>query len=263
MGSTGSVTTHLDAGVATLTLANPDRKNAITLQMAEMIHAFCEMVHTDETIGAVVVRGEGNYFCSGADTRDLASFSVNPADPESVRRTSAIYHSFVDVGELPVPTLSVVIGGAVGAGVNLALATDLMLIADDATFDSGFLARRIHPGGGHLGLLGRAGGRPAAFGLGVFGIPISGSEAAARGLAWASAPAAELGPLADQMTKRAAADPVLARRIKQSAQLEIGPPAAAWPAALEIERGMQMWSFARKGAAGWADTPRRQTPPSS
>lgn len=259
-GSSPAVHVDADRGVATLTLDNPARKNAITLEMAETMRAFCERVQHDESIGAVVVQAAGDYFCSGADTRDLASFSENPAHPESVRRTSAVYEAFASVGRLPVPSLSVVTGGAVGAGVNLALATDVLLITPDAVLDSGFLARGIHPGGGHLSLIGRAAGRQAAFALAVFGTAISGTEAVARGIAWACPAREELPAAVRALTAGPAADPELARRIKQSAELELGPPAATWPAALEVERGMQMWSLARKGSAAWARKPGQAGP---
>lgn len=76
-------------GVAHLTLDNPRRKNAITLAMAAEMGRFCDLVESDPTIGAVVIDANGGYFCSGADTRDLASSSSDPASPEAVRRTSA------------------------------------------------------------------------------------------------------------------------------------------------------------------------------
>ncbi len=64
--------TSFDGGIGRLTLDNPRRKNAITLEMAAAIERFCDQVVDDETIGAVVVDATGSYFCSGADTRILA-----------------------------------------------------------------------------------------------------------------------------------------------------------------------------------------------
>ncbi|MER5181550.1 enoyl-CoA hydratase-related protein [Streptomyces sp. NPDC002896] len=246
---------NLSDGVARLTLNNPRRKNAITLQMAALIEDFCRSVHADETIGAVLVDAVGGYFCSGADTRDLGQSSADPAAPKSVARTSAVYSAFVEIGRLPVPSVSLVVGGAVGAGLNLALATDLMLVTADAVLDSGFLARGIHPGGGHLSLLGRAAGYQQAIALGGLGIPLSGAEAVRRGLAWQTADPEDMLDAAEALVAKAAADPELARRIKNSAVLEVGPPAIPWTAAIEVERGVQMWSFGRKGRTGWDRKP--------
>lgn len=246
------VLTDFTDGVAQLTLNNPRRKNAITLEMAALIGDFCERVETDPGIGAVVVRAAGSYFCSGADTRDLASSSADPASPEAVRRTSAVYGAFVRVGTLPVPTISRVVGGAVGAGLNLALATDLMVVTPETRLESGFLARGIHPGGGHLALLGRAVGWSNTIALAACGLSLNGAEAVTRGLAHLAVAEPELDARIAELTAPAAADPELTRRLMNSARLELGPPAVSWSSALEIERGVQMWSMSRKGEGSWS-----------
>ncbi len=249
-------TSYID-GVARLTLANPARKNAITLSMTKQIAEFCERVENDHSIGAAIVDAQGSYFCSGADTRDLAASSNNPASAEGFANTSAVYGSFFRIGQLPVPTVSLVTGGAVGAGLNLALATDVMIVTADAVLDSGFLARRIHPGGGHLRLLGRFTGYQQAFAMAGFGVPVSGEQAVSLGLAWRAVDADSQLDVAFDMVKLAAQDPELARRIKASAKMELEAPGVSWPAALEIERGVQMWSLGRKGSVGWDRKPEK------
>jgi enoyl-CoA hydratase len=244
-----------EGGVARLTLSNPRRKNAITLEMAAAIEVFCDDVTADDTIGAVLVTGAAGYFSSGADTRVLAASSADPASPEAVASLSALYRSFTRVGSLPVPTVSLVEGGAVGAGMNLALATDMLLVTPDAVLDSGFLARGIHPGGGHMTLLGRRAGYQQATAMALLGRAVSGAEAVERGLAYAAFPAAELLPAAMELVALAARDPQLTRMVKQSLTLEFGAGPVLWPVGVEIERGAQMWSLARKGSAGWDRKP--------
>lgn len=122
-----------------------------------------------------------------------------------------------------------------------------MVVPPDAVLDSGFLARRIHPGGGHLALLGRRVGWSDTIALAACGQSFTGAEAVDRGLAYAAAPEDELDGLIAGLTAPAAADPELTRRIMISARLELGPPAVSWSSALEIERGAQMWSMSRKG----------------
>ncbi len=121
--------------------------------------------------------------------------------------------------------------------------------------DSGFLARRIHPGGGHLALLGRAVGRQQALAMGVLGAALSGTDAVRRGLAWDTAEPDEILAEAEALVAIAARDPLLARRIKNSARLELDQPGVPWSAAVEIERGVQMWSMGRKGEAAWDTKP--------
>ncbi|UGQ12760.1 enoyl-CoA hydratase-related protein [Yinghuangia sp. ASG 101] len=249
--ATAPVLFSVDSGVARLTLNSAKRKNAITLDMAALIKEHCRAVRDDETIGALIVDANGGYFCSGADTRDLAAASKDPATPEAVATISAVYGAFRDIGRLPVPTVGLVEGGAVGAGMNLALAVDVLIATPDAVLDSGFLARGIHPGGGHLSLLQRTVGLGGSIALGALGIPLTGTEAVARGLAWATAEADRLLATGRELTRHAAADPVLARRIKQSALLEHGLTVAQWDSSIEIERGAQMWSMSRKGSAAW------------
>ncbi|WP_041813284.1 enoyl-CoA hydratase-related protein [Rhodococcus jostii] len=246
------VLTDFTDGVAQLTLNNPRRKNAISLEMAALIDNFCDRVESDPDIGAVVVRGAGAYFCSGADTRDLAASSSDPASPEAVSRTSAVYGAFVRIGSLPVPTVARVVGGAVGAGLNLAMAADLMVVTPDAVLDSGFLARSIHPGGGHLALLGRAVGWSNTIALAACGQSFTGPEAVDHGLAYAALPEDQIDAFIATLTGPAATDPELTRRIMRSARLELGPPAVSWSSALEIERGVQMWSMSRKGQSNWS-----------
>jgi enoyl-CoA hydratase len=247
----GPIVVDVRDGVARLTLNNPTRKNAITREMAQLIEHFCDRVDLDETIGAVIIDARGGYFCSGADTRDLAVASSDPASSEALSRTSAVYTSFTRVGLLPVPSVAVVAGGAVGAGINLALAADVLLVTPDAVLDSGFLARGIHPGGGHFSLLGRSLSRQQAIVLGALGVAISGEQAQHIGLAWLACDAETIGQRATEIVAIPARDPLLARRIKKSADLELGPAAVPWAAAIELERGVQMWSLGRKGEAGW------------
>lgn len=237
-------------GVATLTLDNPRRRNAITAEMAAQAVAHCDVIEQDSSVGAAIVRAEGAYFCSGADTSVLAEVSRDPASPDAVSAISRIYDVFGRIAALPVPTVSVVPGGAVGAGMNLAMATDVMLTSDDAVFDSGFLARGIHPGGGHISLLGRSLGRPAAAAMVLLGQPLTGRDVHERGWALQTAPPDQLDERARAVVAIAAGDPALARRAKASLRLELGGT-LGWEQALEIERGAQMWSMARKGERAW------------
>ncbi|CAM5642633.1 putative enoyl-CoA hydratase echA14 [Streptomyces pilosus] len=238
-----------------LVLDNPKRKNAITQAMAARIVEACDRITADESVGALVVSGTGSYFCSGADTRDLAASSADPATPEAVARTSAVYTAFVRVGSLPVPVIAAVRGGAVGAGLNLALAADLIVVDEQAVLDSGFLARGIHPGGGHLRLLGRSLGYQQAVAMGVLGQALSGRQAADAGLALKACPTDDVEAEAFALCGLAAKDPQLTRRIKQSASMELEEPGISWPAAVELERGVQMWSLGRKGREGWTAKP--------
>jgi enoyl-CoA hydratase len=235
-----------DDGIAVLTLNAPERRNALTVAMAEALTAACEAIDADEAIGVVVVRGEGGYFCAGGDRATLAAAGSDPAEDERYRGMSAIYRSFARVGELAPPTVAAIRGGAVGAGLNLALATDLRVVADDAKLLSGFIPIGLHPGGGHTALLGRLGSRETASALTLFGQRLTGAEAVERGLAWRAVPDAEVDDAALALAAVPAKDPALARRTAASLRTVTGPPALPWTAALELERASQMWSMRRR-----------------
>jgi enoyl-CoA hydratase len=237
-------------GVALLTLDAPERRNALTVAMAEELIAACEEIDGDPSVGAVVVRGEGAYFCAGGDRATLARAGEDPAAPEAYTGMTAIYRSFARVGELEPPTIAAVRGGAVGAGLNLALATDLRVVADDAVLLSGFLPIGLHPGGGHTALLGRLGSRETASALALFGRRLTGAEAVERGLAWAAVPVGDVDTTALELAATPAADPALARRTAASLRTTNGPPSLPWNAALELERASQMWSMRRKAGGG-------------
>jgi len=238
-----------DAGVATLTLNAPDRRNALTRAMARELVDACEEIDADISVGAVVVRGEGGFFCAGGDRQTLADAGRDPATPEAYAGIGDVYRSFQRVGELESPTVAAVRGGAVGAGMNLAFATDLRIVATDAKLISGFLPIGLHPGGGHAALLGRTGAREATAALALFGQRIDGTRAAELGLAWEAVEDAQVDARARQLAAVPGTDPELARRTARSLRTELGPPALPWSAALEIERASQMWSMRRKDLA--------------
>ena len=231
-----------DGGVATITLAAPERRNALTVEMARELAAACDELDADATIGAVVVAAEGRTFCAGGDRATLAAAGADPAGAEAWDGLTTIYRAFTRVGELEMPTIAAVAGHAVGAGMNLALATDLRVVAEDVMLTSGFIPIGLHPGGGHTALLGRTGAREAAAALALFGERIDGRRAVELGLAWKAVPAGDVLGAALELARVPGADPELARRTARSLRSFSGLP---WPAALDAERAAQMWSMRR------------------
>lgn len=235
----------VDEGVATLTLAAPQRRNALTPAMAAEIGAACDAIDADEAIGAVVVQSTGPAFCAGAHRATLRDIGADPAGDRSFKDLHAIYGAFTRVGRLLPPTVAAVRGPAVGAGVNLVFATDLRIVAEDALIAPGFLGLGFHPGGGHFALVGRTAGREAATALGVFDQTIDGARAAALGLAWEAVPAGRVEQRAHEIARSAAGDPELARAVVRSMRAELGPPGLPWATAMDAETATQLWSFKR------------------
>jgi enoyl-CoA hydratase len=237
---------EIQDGVAVITLNAPDRRNAFVPEMVAELLEVCDRVDDDQAVGAVVICGNGPSFCSGAHRNVLSEAGRDPARPDNFARLGETYQAFVRVGELKAPTIAAVRGHAVGAGVNLMLATDLRIVSESSRIMTGFMRIGLHPGGGHFSLLGRLAGREAAAALSLFGEEIDGRRAAEIGLAWIALPEAEVEPRAIEMAKKAAADPELARAAVRSMRIELGPPGIPWPAALEVEKAVQMWSLRRR-----------------
>src|SRR5437870_630941 len=107
------------SGVAALILAAPDRRNALTVEMATALIEACDRLDADGAVGSIVVRGEGPAFCSGADRALLAAAAERSAGAREA--LALIYRSFGRVRDLRVPSIAAVRGHAVGAGLNLAL----------------------------------------------------------------------------------------------------------------------------------------------
>jgi enoyl-CoA hydratase len=232
-------------GVAVLTLDAPERRNALSVEMARQLIDAARTAESDESVGAVVVTG-GSHFCAGAVRSVLADTGTDPVEDEAYRNLETVYAAFTTIGSIGVPTIAAVRGAAVGAGLNLALATDLRIVSRTARLLPGFAQIGIHPGGGHFTLLNRVAGREAAAALGLFGDEVDGERAVVLGLAWAAYDDGDVHAQALALAGRVAKDPALARRTVASFRRETVPGGVAWDVAVELERSPQMWSLRRK-----------------
>lgn len=235
-------------GIATITLAAPERRNALSVEMSRQLIDAARTADSDAGVGAVVVTG-GEHFCAGAVRSVLAETGRDPVEDTAYRDLETVYSAFTTIGTIDVPTIAAVRGAAVGAGLNLALSTDLRIVSRSARLLPGFAQIGIHPGGGHLHLLHRVAGREAAAAMGLFGEEVDGTRAVDLGIAWSAHEDTEVEAAARAVAARAAADPDLARRVLRSFRRETAPGGLAWDSAVEVEHSPQMWSLRRKHGA--------------
>lgn len=134
-----AVTQTLSGDVATLTLNRPDMRNALSHDVSEALIAGLEELEGSET-RAVVLEGEGTAFCAGGDVNAMLDRMTGDVPlAEAVRIIRQKTSRAVErVAEFPLPTIAKVDGVAFGAGANLALATDIQLASDRASFSFGF-----------------------------------------------------------------------------------------------------------------------------
>ena len=133
--------------VRTITLNVPDKLNALSWPLLDELAAAIDATSTDPDVRALVVTGAGRAFCSGADLKSLFGDRTRPVEvlKENLLR---VYGSFLGLRELSIPTIAAVHGPAVGAGMNIALACDVIVAGPDATFGPTFSRIGLHPGGG-------------------------------------------------------------------------------------------------------------------
>ncbi|SRR6266508_6004627 len=226
--------TSVDAGVATVTLDAPDRRNALSLGLVDEIVVAFDQLEADPSVGAAVVTGAPPAFCAGADLSHLGS-----SQREGLGR---IYEGFLRIARSPLPTVAAVNGAAVGAGMNLALACDVILAGHSARFDTRFVQLGLHPGGGHTWMLRRRVGPQNAAALVLFGQVVDGEEAERIGLAWRSVADDDLLATAQSLAEKAAAAPRgLVQRVKETlADVALMPSHGQ---AVERELEPQVWSI--------------------
>ncbi|RCW68608.1 enoyl-CoA hydratase/isomerase family protein [Pseudorhodoferax soli] len=244
----------VESGVAVVTLNAPERRNALTPTMADALVAAFEQADADPTVGAVVIFGAGRSFCAGAELGSTQKMFQDPLDPQVYDGTSRVYDAFYRAGRLKAPVIAGVHGAAVGAGMNLMLAADVRVVADDARLLSGFLRIGTHPGGGHMMLLAEHATLDAACAMAIFGEEIDGRRALELGLAWASVPADQVRLKALAMARYAARDPELARATVRTLRLTARGKARDWALALQSERATQTWAMRRAGRAAMGST---------
>jgi len=220
-------------GVGTITLDDPARRNAVTLEMCEELdQAITELEHNG-SVNSLVVTGAPPAFCAGADLTHLGD--------SAEEGLLAIYEGFLRVGRSPLPTIAAVNGAAVGAGMNLALICDVRLAGRSARFDDRFLNLGIHPGGGHTWMFQNICGPQATMAAVVFSTVLDGEEAVRVGLAHQVYDDDELLTAAQEMAARASTVPrELVLKTKQTIQ-DI-KYLTSQRSAVEHELGPQAWS---------------------
>ena len=203
-----------DDGVVVLTLALPDRRNAMT---GELTSAFADAVATlrpDRSVRCVVVTGEGSAFCAGGD---LSWIGESPdLSVDSIRdRMLPFYRTWLSIRDLEVPSIAAVNGHAIGAGLCLALACDLRYAARGARLSAPFTQLGMHAGMAATWLLPEVVGVAVARELLFTGRAVEGDEALRIGLVNGVYDADELmksvldvaasiagaGPIATRLTK--------------------------------------------------------------
>jgi 2-(1,2-epoxy-1,2-dihydrophenyl)acetyl-CoA isomerase len=190
----------LEGAILRVTLARPEKRNALDDVMVLGIVDALTVASTDDRVRVIVLDGAGDHFCGGADivARNRASDdggeeSRRPRVGGIQRRLPTHAHQLIALlCEIQVPVVCKVRGFAAGIGLSIALAADFTIASADATFWEPFARRGFTPDCGATWLLPRRVGEVRARELLLMGTEFSGTEAAAWGAIHAAAPPHEL-----------------------------------------------------------------------
>ena len=222
--------------VALITMNRPERRNALNMRLNKDLLAAFQEAAADETVRAVVLTGAGDGFCAGAD---LTIFSQMPT-PEQLHQ--AIVESYDPLMTLmttiPKPVIAAINGVAAGAGVSLALACDLQVMADDASLMMAFSNIAFVPDAGATWFVMRRLGYGRAYQMAIEGERIPAGQCLARGLANKVVPAADLLPEALAWAHKLAQRPTLALGLTKHALTFAAQNDLS--AAIDFEAQMQM-----------------------
>jgi len=207
---------ELADGVAWLTLARPDASNARNQRMRQELTTLYNHLARDPEVRVVVLTGAGERaFCAGMDLKEVGE----PETPLDRRARLRSARDIEQLAALPKPTVAAINGVALGGGMEMALACDLRVIADEASVGFPEIVHGLIPGGGATQRLPRLVGPEVAFELLYLGERISGTRAAELGLVVRSVPRERLlSAVAGIAERLAAADPHALALLKENVQ---------------------------------------------
>jgi len=211
-------------GIAMLTLDRPDVLNAMNNAMRAQLLEIFTRLRTDDAIKVVVVTGAGDRaFCAGADIREF----LEPPTPTHFREARKRLDFRAEMERCSQPIIAAIRGFALGGGLELALACDIRIAAEDAHLGLTEINLAIIPGGGGTQRLPRLVGRGKALEMILTGMRVPAAEALRIGLVERVVPVAELMSAAQTLARQIADKaPIALRYAKEAVVGGLGLPLA-------------------------------------
>jgi enoyl-CoA hydratase/carnithine racemase len=165
-----------------LTFVNPDRRNAFTPEMRRRMAARLTEAYSDEDVRAIVVCGQGEHFCAGADLSRVGG-GARPSPIQFRENQKEAQNLVRAIAGGAKPVIAAVEGFAVGAGLSIAMACDLLVVASNARLGSTFAKLGLMPDLGLLYTLSSRIGKPAAKRMMMLSEMVDGEAAVKLGMA--------------------------------------------------------------------------------
>lgn len=199
---------ELNGTVATIGMNRPDALNALSLQLGNDLKAAIDKA-VAEGARAAILTGEGRAFCAGGDLKEMQIYGQSEGRIEAFLDTplKALHDVIMSIREAPIPFVAAVNGVCAGAGVNFALACDIVFAADDAAFREAFVRIGLSPDCGGTFFLPRAVGEKIAAEMLMTGDAVSAHRAAEIGMINRVVPAGSLLEEAGELAAKLAAGP--------------------------------------------------------
>jgi 2-(1,2-epoxy-1,2-dihydrophenyl)acetyl-CoA isomerase len=243
--------------VTTITLNRPDSFNALTGEMSDEICRALADARTDDRVGAVVITGAGRAFCSGQDLKSIEDEGSGGDIGDFVRDHLRRHFNrmILDLRRLPKPVVGSINGVAAGAGMSLALACDLRIGSEKASFMQAFARVGLVPDAGSTYLLPALIGTAGALDLAWTARRVGADEALAMGLLNRKVGEAELVGESQEFAASLGRGPALATALAKEAIL--GSAERGLAAALDHEADLQAQCIAtddfREGVAAFLE----------
>ena len=189
--------------IARVTFNRPESMNAMNRQMMGELIEACRQVEEDTGVRVAIFTGAGERaFSAGMDLKERAGGEYSFIDRRQQKVAAAIHSQTRAVAAVTKPTIAAIRGYCVGGGLELALACDLRVAAEDAKLGLTEVRRGIIPGSGGTQRLARAVGTTKAMEMCLTGDTVSGSEAYRIGLVNAAVPANDVLKAAEDLAAR-------------------------------------------------------------
>jgi enoyl-CoA hydratase/carnithine racemase len=186
MTSSTLIELKIEAGIATICLNRPEKRNAMSDEMRTQFIEALERVASDKAVRALVLTGNGKGFCAGGDIAGMERRMSAPAGEIAFngwQRQQRVHHAQSLLHAMPKPTIAAVNGAASGLGADTALACDFIIAGDAASFTWSYIHRGLIPDGGGMYFLPRRVGLAKAKELIFSGRKVEADEALRLGIA--------------------------------------------------------------------------------
>ncbi|MCK8521420.1 2-(1,2-epoxy-1,2-dihydrophenyl)acetyl-CoA isomerase PaaG [Aquimarina sp. D1M17] len=175
-----SIEFKIETGVATVTLNRPETFNSFNREMALLLQEVLDDCKTNEAVRAIVLTGNGKAFCAGQDLNEVTSPELNPGFRKILEEH---YNPIVErIRAIEKPIIAAVNGVAAGAGANIALACDIVVATEKASFIQAFSKIGLIPDSAGTFFLPRLIGFQKASALMMLGDKIGAEEAEKLGM---------------------------------------------------------------------------------